>query len=432
MDRRGNRLKIGFVTLGCKVNQFESQGMICLLKEKGFLITEPEEADLVVLNTCVVTHRAESESRKLLKKFKRLGKKVLVGGCWPQLFPEEPLLYGADGSFGNKEKVEIVNLCEKALKDERPKEVSDIQHSPFIDFPLSLPEGRTRAFLKIQDGCETNCTFCVVPKVRGRPRSLNLEKVLEALRFYHEMGVKEAVLCGIHLGKWGEDLEPKRSFSELLELLEQSETPPRIRLSSIEPQEFDESLIKTLKVSRKICPHVHLPVQSGSESILKMMGRPYSPLEVSELLFKLKEEIPDVAIGSDFIVGFPGEGEREFMESVDFVLKHPFSYLHVFPFSPRPGTLAADFSNQIPEGEKKKRVEALRRLGLEKKRKFYQTFIGRRLQILAETSFKGLSRNYIRCAFKESIPQGQEFEGLGLEVKDERLLVKPLDIATIR
>jgi len=432
MDRRGNRLKIGFVTLGCKVNQFESQGMICLLKEKGFLITEPEEADIVVLNTCVVTHRAESESRKLLRRFKRLGKKVLVGGCWSQLFPEEPLLYGADGSFGNREKVEIVNLCEKAFRGERPKEVSNIQDSPFIDFPFFLPEGRTRAFLKIQDGCDANCTFCVVPKVRGRPRSLSLEKVLEALRFYCEMGVKEVVLCGIHLGKWGEDLEPKRSFSELLELLEQSKTPSRIRLSSIEPQELDEPLIKTLKASRKICPHLHLPVQSGSESILKSMGRPYSPSEVSELLFKVKEEIPDIAIGSDFIVGFPGEGEREFMESVDFILKHPFSYLHVFPFSPRPGTLAADFSHQVPESEKRKRVEVLRGLGLEKKRKFYQTFIGRRLQILAEASFKGLSRNYIRCAFKESIPQGQEFEGLGLEVKDERLFVKPLDIATIR
>ena len=432
MDRRGDRLKIGFVTLGCKVNQFESQGMMRLLKEKGFLITEPEEADLVVLNTCVVTHRAESESRKLLKKFKRLGKKVLVGGCWSQLFPEEPLLHGADGCFGNNEKVKVLNLCERVLQCERPKEVSEIQDASFVEFPIPLPDRRTRAFLKIQDGCDSNCTFCIVPKVRGKPRSLGLQKVLEALRFYKRMGIKEVVLCGIHLGKWGEDLEPKRSFSELLELLEQSETPPRIRLSSIEPQELDESLIKTLKASRKICPHLHLPVQSGSESILKMMGRPYSPLEVSELLFKLKEEIPDMTIGSDFIVGFPGEGEREFMESVDFVLKHPFSYLHVFPFSPRPETLAADFSNQVPEGEKRKRAEVLRGLGLEKKRKFYQTFIGRRLQILAEASFKGLSRNYIKCTFEESIPQGQEFEGLGLEVKDERLLVKPLDIATTR
>jgi len=430
MDRRGGGLRIGLVSLGCKVNQFESQGMMRLLKERGFLITQPEEADLVILNTCVVTHRAQSESRKLLKKFKRLGKKVLVGGCWSQLLPEEPLLYGADGSFGNTEKIQIVHLCEKALRGERPKEVSDIEESPFAEFPVPLPEGRTRAFLKIQDGCDNNCTFCIVPKVRGKPRSLSLEKVLEALRFYREMGIKEVVLCGIHLGKWGEDLEPKRSFLELLERLEGSETPPRLRLSSIEPQELDESIIKVLKTSQKICPHLHLPVQSGSERILKRMGRPYTPFEVSELFFKLKEEIPDISIGSDFIVGFPGEREQEFMETVEFVLKHPFSYLHVFPFSRRPGTLASDFPDQVQEGEKKRRVETLRALGLRKRREFYQGFIGKRLKVLSEASFKGLSRNYIKCVFQQPIPQGEEFEALGLELKDDRLLVKPLEIAT--
>jgi threonylcarbamoyladenosine tRNA methylthiotransferase MtaB len=160
------------------------------------------------------------------------------------------------------------------------------------------------------------------------------------------------------------------------------------------------------------------------------MGRPYTPFEVSELFFKLKEEIPDISIGSDFIVGFPGEREQEFIETMEFVLKHPFSYLHVFPFSRRPGTLASDFPDQVQEGEKKRRVETLRALGLRKKREFYQGFIGKRLKVLSEASFKGLSRNYIKCVFQQPIPQGEEFEALGLELKDDRLLVKPLEIAT--
>ena len=429
-------IKVGILNLGCKVNQFEGESIGHLLELEGFRVVRPEEADLVIINACVVTHRAEADARKALHRFKRLGKRVLVAGCWPQLSPDTPLSQGADGVLGNQEKARIGEIVRRFLSGERIKEVGPLECSHYPKMLFPLPRERTRAFLKIQDGCDSNCTYCVVPRVRGRPRSLDPEAIFCAMELYSSAGVKEVVLCGIHLGKWGQDLGAGMDLLWLLQELEQKETPPRIRLSSIEPHEVSDGLIELLRTSEKLCPHLHLPIQSASSRILEMMGRPYRSGDLWRLIERLKEGVPGIALGADLIAGFPGEGEEEFWETVRFVQSQPFSYLHVFPFSRRPGTPASSFPGQVRDSEKVRRVRILRELGQRKRIDFYSGFIGRKLMVLSEGQkdgeFRGLSRNYIRCAFNEPVPAGEEFEAMGIGLKGERLLIVPSRAPTTR
>lgn len=427
-------MRVSVVNFGCKVNQFEGEAMAELLRQRGFEVVEPQQADLVLLNACVVTHRAQAEGRKALRRYKRMGKKVVVCGCWPELDGKDPLALGADGVFGNSQKAQVADLCLRVLRGERVQELG--QQESFLCLPVPLPRTRTRAFLKIQDGCDQNCAYCVVPLVRGRPRSMPEEEVLRALSDLARAQVKEVVLCGIHLGKWGMDLRPPKTLTGLLARLEEVDTPPRIRLSSIEPQEVTEELIGLLARSRKLCPHLHLPIQSASPKVLSLMGRPYTQEEVSQLIGRLFREIPNLALGADFIVGFPQESEEDFQMTLSFVAGHPLSYLHVFPYSPRPGTPASSFPGQVPEGVKLQRVERLRHLGTEKRKAFYRSFIGKELEVLSEGAkrgkFFGLSRNYIRCLIDLPVPAGVEVRCLGLGLEGEKLLVRPQEVPTIQ
>lgn len=427
-------MKVSVVNFGCKVNQFEGEAMADLLRQKGFEVVDPSEADLVVINTCVVTKRAQAEARKALRRYKRLGKRVVVCGCWPELDGKEPLDCGADGAFGNSQKALVADLCLRVLRGERVQEVG--HQGSFLRLPVPLPRRRTRAFLKIQDGCDQNCTYCVVPLVRGRPRSMPEEEVVKALRDLARARVMEVVLCGIHLGRWGEDLMPPRTLTDLLERIEGEETPPRIRLSSIEPQEVSGGLIGLMARSQKLCPHLHLPVQSASPKVLSLMGRPYTPEQVSEIIMELFRAIPGLALGADFIVGFPQEGEEDFEQTWEFVRGHPFSYLHVFPYSPRPRTPASSFPGQVPERVKLQRVKRLRQLGLDKRAAFYRSFIGKELEVLSEGTRRGkvfgLSRNYIRCLIEAPVRAGVEVPCVGLALEGERLLVRPKGVSTIR
>jgi threonylcarbamoyladenosine tRNA methylthiotransferase MtaB len=399
---------VAVATLGCKVNQFESEALMDALEQRGYALVPFEgRADVAIINTCTVTHRADFQSRQMVRRALRSNPKslVIVTGCYPQVEPDAFLEMKAElYLLGNKEKHQIPDLLPLMQKGKFPKvRVGDIQkEAHFLETPLHSFHHHTRAFLKIQDGCNGRCTYCIVPHARGRSRSLQPERIIENLKVLKEKGFREAVLTGIHLGAYGLDFDPPFPLEKLLGQLEKEETPDRIRLSSIEPEDFSTGLISTLSQSGKICPHLHISIQSGDDEILEKMNRGYNRSYLSELIRELHLKIPKLSAGADVIVGFPGETEEKFKHTYEFVESLPFSYLHVFPFSRRKGTPAFQFPQRMHEREIKKRAEAMRELGKQKRLAFYRQFLDQELSVLIEDRkgkgtgrWKGLSRNYV-------------------------------------
>jgi threonylcarbamoyladenosine tRNA methylthiotransferase MtaB len=282
-------------------------------------------------------------------------------------------------------------------------QVGDIlEERVFQDGPLHSFHRHTRAFLKIQDGCNASCSYCIVPRARGPSRSLSAEKVIESLTRLKEKGFKEVVLTGIHIGGYGSDLSPATSLEGLLERIEQEETPARVRLSSIEPLDFSEGLIDLLSGSSKVCPHLHIPIQSGNDEILKSMNRNYNRSFLIRLIREIHDKIPGASIGADVIAGFPGESEERFASTCELIEVLPFSYLHVFPYSKRKGTPAALFPEPVGGRVIKQRAGQLRELGKKKREAFYRRFLDEKMEVLIEgrvgkdqNRLKGLSRNYV-------------------------------------
>ncbi|MDI7259038.1 MAG: tRNA (N(6)-L-threonylcarbamoyladenosine(37)-C(2))-methylthiotransferase MtaB [Thermodesulfobacteriota bacterium] len=399
---------VSLATLGCKVNQFESEALMAGLEERGYhLVPFEEGADITIINTCCITHRADFESRQMVRRALRRNPNsfIIVTGCYSQVEPEAfAHMGGVNYLLGNREKTHIPDLLPMMMKGELPQiQVSDIQGEKlFSDISLYTFHHHTRAFLKIQDGCNARCSYCIVPHARGPSRSLPPERVIEHLRVLKERDFKEVVLTGIHIGSYGLELTPVFTLEKLLQRLEVEETPHRIRLSSIEPLDFSADLISTLSRSVKICPHLHIPIQSGDDDILKMMNRNYDHAFLSDLIRELHERIPEVSMGADVIVGFPGETEERFKNTFKLIDSLPLSYLHVFPFSKRKGTPAAQFLRRIDEKTVKQMAERMRDLGREKRRSFYRRFLHQELKVLVEDRkargqgrWKGFSRNYI-------------------------------------
>jgi threonylcarbamoyladenosine tRNA methylthiotransferase MtaB len=399
---------VAIVTLGCKVNQFESEALMSSLEQKGYdLVPFDEGADIAIINTCTVTQRADFQSRQMVRRASRLNPKslIIVTGCYVQVDPDAiQRIEGVNYILGNTEKDKIPDLLPLMEKGELAGiQVGDIQRERVVsDIPLHSFHRHTRAFLKVQDGCDARCSYCIVPYARGPSRSLSPQKVTQRLIQLKEKGYKEVVLTGIHLGSYGLDRIPSLSLEKLLRCLEEEETPQRIRLSSIEPLDFSGNLVSFLSQSKKICPHLHLPVQSGDDEILKRMNRNYDRSFVSDLVHELHERIPRVSIGTDVIVGFPGETEENFQRTYDLIEALPFSYLHVFPFSRRKATPAYPLRPGVDYRRIKERSETLRELGEKKRWAFYHHFLDRELMVLVEGRreketgrWKGFSRNYI-------------------------------------
>lgn len=405
-----DRKKISISTLGCKVNQCDSAAACESLQNYGCkIVSFDTTADVYIVNTCAVTEKTESQSRQLIRRALKRNpfSQIIVTGCYVQKSPEDlRAISDRVHVVGNREKKDMPLYVAKLLSGcTNITAVSDI----CLEKKFTTPAGphffeRTRAFLKIQDGCNARCSYCIVPSVRGPSRSLPKKDVKLRLQRLIQAGYREVVLCGIHLGAYGLDLVPSTTFCDLLETLESAGSFPglRIRLSSVEPTEFSDGLIGFLSQSRIICPHLHIPLQSGDTTILKRMGRPYTPLFFSRLIDRLTSAIPDVNIGVDVIAGFPAESEGQFQSTVKLIQSLPVGYLHVFPYSRRQGTAAAGFSRQVPEPVKKKRVNILRQVSTEKKNSFYSYYIRKNIRVLVEgkrekgTGFlKGFSRNYI-------------------------------------
>ena len=333
------------ITLGCKVNQYESAGMRETLLNEGWLeACGHENAEITLVNTCIVTQRASTQSRQAVRRAIRenpAGKTAAVG-CYAQVYPEElTKIEGLDLVIDNQSKGRLPGLL-NGRQGRSTGQVSEFQ-------PIKRFLDRTRAFLKIQDGCQSFCTYCIVPFARGPLRSLAPSRVIQSLRSLSEEGYKEVVLTGIHLGKYGADLKQGMSLNGLLKNIGKSDLPLRIRLSSIEPNEIGREIIDMVASEDRLCRHFHVPLQSGDDQILKRMNRPYGAREFRELLESIHERIPLAAVGVDVMVGFPGENEGAFNNTYELIRDLPVSYLHVFPFSPRKGTAAADFPDQIDQ-----------------------------------------------------------------------------------
>jgi threonylcarbamoyladenosine tRNA methylthiotransferase MtaB len=395
---------VSFATLGCKTNQFETAAMDEALRKQGFRVVQAgESADVCVINTCTVTARTDAESRRLIRRAHRENPSavIVVTGCYSQLSPEVFREFpGVSLIIGNSEKRELADLL-RGLDGGQVVKVADISREHEAT-PLLLETfaEHTRAFLQVQNGCDSRCSYCIVPHVRGRSRSVHPDRALEGMRTFAARGFREVVLTGIHLGAFGLDLAPPSSLFELVSQAERERIVPRLRLGSIEPTEIPAPLIELLSRAETLCPHLHIPLQNGDDRVLAAMNRPYTTAYFREVVEKLATAIPDIFLGTDIIAGFPGETDHAFEQGYRFLESLPLAAFHVFPFSPRERTPAATMPGRVPAPVIKQRAEALRTLSARKKKGFFEKFLGRELDVLVQEkakngALKGLSRNYI-------------------------------------
>ena len=401
-------MRVAIKTLGCKINQYDSAVIReRLAAESCSFVPFEEPADVYVINTCTVTDRADWEARRLVGKARRRSPaaRVAVTGCYAQVSPEEVSgLPGVDFVAGLNRMDELVRYVRDGRSGAGP-EVSvgnprDERGVGVLGARRFL--GRTRAFLKVQEGCNFACSYCIIPTARGRSRSVPPPRVLEQVRGLAEAGFTEIVLTGIHLGGYGYDLAPRVSLSELVRRIAGSGLIRRLRLSSLDPREVTGELLAVMADSEVVCPHLHVCVQAGDDGVLKKMRRNYDTAYFAGLMARAREKLPHAALGTDVIVGFPGETEAAFGSSLDFLGDLPLTYFHVFPYSARRGTPATDMAGQVAPAEKKERSRRARDLGARKKHEFYRSEVGRRVSVLVEEPVagdpgrvKGYSRNYL-------------------------------------
>jgi len=400
------------ITLGCKVNQYESAYLKEALAGAGWgQVGRDETSDVVIINTCIVTQKAAHQSRQAIRKAIREnpGGYIAAVGCYAQALPKEiSQIEGVGLIADNRMKADISHFL---IKGGASSKTTVLLKQYEVDAPFdfldirSFPD-RTRAYLKIQDGCESFCSYCIVPFTRGPYRSLAPEKVLHMLETLSGQGYKEVVFTGIHLGKYGVDLMGDTDLVSLLRMVGREGYPLRIRLSSIEPNEIEMGLIEMAASERWLCRHFHIPLQSGDNRVLKMMNRNYTSREFAEIIEAIYSKIPHVCIGVDIMSGFPGEDSKAHRNSCSLIKDLSLSYLHVFPFSPRPDTAANRFKGRVDPGIIKKRAAELRDLGERKRNLFYQGCLHEEFPVLGEGwdsenpgVMKGRSDNYLPVLF---------------------------------
>lgn len=399
-------MKVAFTTLGCKVNQFETEVMEGLFKEKKYEIVNFEEvADVYVINTCSVTHLGEKKSRQLIRRAIKNNNKAIVAvvGCYSQVAADEiAKIEGVSLIVGTKERKNIVTLVETVLKEHQPLQVVEdvMDYHEFEDIPLLNNPDRTRAFLKIQDGCSNFCTYCIIPYTRGPLKSRKLDSILSEAENLVESGFKEIVLTGIHLGAYGKDLADEIALVDVVKALLDNEKLTRLRLGSLESIELDQEILEIMNQDQRLCRQLHLPLQSGSDKILKKMNRNYTTAEFKALVDNIYAKVPGVAITTDVIVGFPGENSTDFNEAVEFIKNMNFSKIHIFPYSKRKNTPAANYAEQVSEDEKKKRSVYLKEISDMANAKYRNKMLNTTVEILVENITpdyaEGLASNYVK------------------------------------
>ena len=402
-------MKVAFATLGCRVNQYESEAMAEKFIREGYEVVDFDQfSDVYVINTCTVTNMGDKKSRQIISRARRNNPDAIIAavGCYSQMSPKEVSeIPGVDVVLGTRNKGDVVYYVNKA-KDEGKSQVhvqGVLQNKVFEDLKIEDYQDKTRAFLKIQDGCNRFCTYCTIPYARGSVCSKDPNKVLSEVRELAKNGFKEVILSGIHTASYGLDLEGNVNLITIIEEIEKIDGIERIRIGSIEPAFFTAEVIEKIKSFKKLCPHFHLSLQSGCDATLKRMNRRYTAKEYEDSVNLLRETLPDVSISTDVIVGFPGETEEEFNETYEFLKRIKLTKTHIFKYSPRKGTKAADMPNQINGKVKDERSKKLIELNDINEKAFTEKFLGKEMDVLFEQPVKGkedvyegYTRNYIK------------------------------------
>lgn len=402
-------MKVAFFTLGCRVNQYESEAMTEKFLREGYTIVDSlEVADVYVINTCTVTNMGDKKSRQIINKAKRLNNDAIIAvvGCYSQMSPEEvSAIEGVDVVLGTRNKGDVVYYVNKAREEGKIQmQVGEVlKNNKFEDLNVEDYQDKTRAFLKIQDGCNRFCAYCLIPYARGTVCSKDFKKVIEEIKKLAIHGFKEVILSGIHTASYGVDLEGNVTLVDLLEEIEELEGIERVRIGSIEPAFFTPEVIEKIKTMKKLCPQFHLSLQSGCNSTLKRMNRRYTANEYEYIVNTLRSNIPDVSITTDVIVGFPGETEEEFRETYEFLSRLKLTKTHVFKYSIREGTKAATMPNQIDGNIKEERSKVLIELNAINEKEFISNYLNKEMDVLIEQKVKGhegkyegYSKNYIK------------------------------------
>ncbi len=404
--------RVLITTLGCKVNQYESAAFRTAFDLAGCKIVKSgDSADIVVINTCAVTTKAGAQSRQAVRKAIRSNPeaRIVITGCYAeiaatQLGAMDDLVGRQYTIIGNSKKDELVGM---AISENMQQLLlgSISMAKEICQLPVRSFGDRTRAYLRVQDGCESFCTYCIVPYTRGPSRSLSITEAVNQARTFAAEGYKEIVLTGIHLGYYGRDLANQSSITDLIDILSLETPEVRYRISSLEPTEITEKLLNLMQNRKNITPHLHIPLQSGDDKILAKMNRRYTTAEFENVVTTCLKALPDAAIGIDILAGFPGETEEHFIQTRNFISSLDCTYLHVFPYSRRPGTAAADFPDNVSKEIKDQRVAELRELGTKKRELFYLKHIGTTLPVLVEGKrdskghLQGFTDNYISVHF---------------------------------
>ncbi len=406
-------MKVAFSTLGCRVNTYESEAMAEKFVREGYEIVDfSEKADVYVINTCSVTNMGDKKSRQIIGKARRLNEEAIIAavGCYSQIAPDEvSAIEGVDVVLGTRNKGDIVYYVNKARDEQKQQiQVAEVlKNKEFEDLSIADYQDKTRAFLKIQDGCNRFCAYCLIPYTRGAVCSKDFNKVMQEIKDLASHGFKEIILSGIHTASYGVDLEEKVSVVDILEAIENIDGIERVRIGSIDPTFFTEGVVKRIVCLKKLCPQFHLSLQSGCDATLKRMNRRYSSKKYEEIVNLLRDKIKDVSITTDVIVGFPGETDEEFNETYEFLKKIKLTKTHIFKYSQRTGTKAYSMENQVDGTAKDKRSKILMELNKVNEENFIKSYIGKTLDVLFEEKYSkeenyyvGYTKNYIRVIAK--------------------------------
>ena len=403
-------MKIFIETLGCKVNTYESEVIKSNFLNNGYDEANTlEEADVIIINTCSVTNQSDAKSRKVIRNAKRRNEKAIIAvcGCSSQNHQKELLPLDIDILIGNKYKTKIVDMVNEYQKNhQKIVKFYDMKNTDFENMLIKNYEDRTRAFVKIQDGCNNYCTYCIIPYLRGTIRNKDFNESVEEIKELVESGFKEIVLTGIHTGSYPE-------FTKLIKEISKIDKLERIRISSIEITELNDEFLEELKNNPKICNHLHIPIQSGSNNVLKAMNRKYDVNKFKEIINKIREVRPDINITTDLIVGFPSETLKDFAETIETVKSIKFGKIHVFPYSKRDGTVAAKMKNLVTDQEKKRRTHIMLELSDKMEEEYYNLFLHQNLNVLIEEYHDdysvGHTSNYIKVHIKEKLNHNENY-----------------------
>lgn len=420
------------ITLGCKVNQYESEAVEEIFEARGYKKKE-ENADIYVINTCTVTNMSDRKSRQMISRARRDNPEAVIAvmGCYSQVKPEEvSQIEGVDIVLGSRNKEEVVDLCEDVLQNRGviDKVLSLSETKTIEDLEISNQEAMTRAYMKIQDGCNMYCSYCLIPYARGNISSRDMESIRNEAKRLSKNGYKEIVLTGIHVSSYGKDLKNGTSLIDVIEEVAKTDGIERIRLSSMEPRHITREFLERMRDTKKACDHFHLSLQSGSDDILKAMNRKYDTKIFKEKVDLIREVFPNAGLTTDIIVGFPTETDENHEETKNFVKDIKFAKTHLFKYSKRDGTKAATMKPEVDGNIKKERLKELEEIEQVNKREFLEKQIGKTLSVLFESKSdmdgykSGYSTNYLRVNVKNEIDDNEIRDCLITEIKNDELI----------